>query len=617
VRLPFSPNASAERLANGGGVVWPVGSSGELEQLVALARVFGTEPQEVESQVVVSEVQPFREELVIGLNEATARSTTLYAHLTGRSARLVQDVAQVLSFPNAAVVLAFRADLTPEFFDVISQYCTTHRTLGIVVAESEEALQSQVLLRSAARHFSSFAVASSEQPRYIDILPTLPFSQQETAARSFYGASANRDTIIAALKSAPRLLRVVTASDGVDADLGSGLILCHIHARLRPPTSRSPSCIENALCHRLMKSITQIRTDSRLIDPEMIRSQILIWQTCQGVLTGSHVLDSEWGIGWDLIASPTIGAVIATCDFVLSTPVLTETLVMDIAHGVSIGESLAMYSRSSGNLAHRLFLFGDPSIALPSNDISIPHLISMKVSATAPQPASVVGTPVSDDLEFMTKAVLDALPAVKRLNATQAAFYEALGVALQSIATNNLFRTTAHKSLLVRYLCERKWARSMDDWWRFVDNLDLAPQPSICANCTAPADTYHVSLAGLASDRRQTICRRCGPIEDAPARSNIRFRIATARQFCISGDLPSGDWVASFLLFCDVAAETQILPWPKSKCGMPVSLFQYEGPLPRGPVRAGFCMIHDSWHLLTLPFLESTRFSSEEWQTGG
>lgn len=584
-------------LAHNGAPVWPVGCPEDAAALADLAAVFGSSVEEVDATPASG---PEEGPLIIGLTKRVSVAGRLYAHLTSRTYRTIASITDLPTINDVRVLICLFDDLTPDLFDVLERYADHHCHIGIISAATPRELLVQVRLRAAARHLSrEYRPRHDGRARWIDLLPAISLGDHRAGDRWVLGSHASRSGILASLAHGADILRVVTHSDGIDADLGAGLALCDLRQHVDVTDAISaPRCAVTGICHRAEPPRVVAECD-HLVSPDIIRCGIAIWQVCLGVLDGTTGVDAAWGIGRKLITSPTIGAVITTSDFVMTGPLLTEGVISQIAKGMPIGQALDEHHRSTTALSHRLFIFGDPDVALPEEAPGTGQtVVALQPAPPRTEPDRRFPAINGSDIAFFTRALVGSkLENAKKIVAMVGDRFD--DYPWSSPRSDEM---TTLRRLIADYIAERNWVRLIDDWWGRASDVSLDDEAVYCCTCGQRTTSFISSFAGQAADRRLSVCRRCAPIEDAPAHRRLTFRIASPDRFEIAGDLPVDDWEGRFVMFTDIKAETLTLPWPRETTGRPASSYRFSGPWPPGPLRVGACFVSDSWQISTVPF---------------
>jgi hypothetical protein len=522
----------------------------------------------------------------------------LYAAKTGRDYLFLASLENFHRFAEIEIVLALFSDLTPDLFDAIHEKTITRKAPGILCASSSEQLSKKIkwkldCIRRSNRPRGSFI----DEPLSItDILPLSRFKIFQKNYRTILGSDASLLEVERALTSGADLLRIVTTSDGIDADLGAGKVLCPFDRRFHQP-SRSihlPLCIETGFCHRIETSLKGLSETPRIFFACDVRAGILIWDTCSGVMSFSRTIDDHWGMGRRFIDSLGIGALVTTIDCAVVSPANSEKLVRSLIDGRTLADGVTEYARSASEdpLTHRMFIFGDPD-----TKIDIPQPIRDRIPRILPSPS--IAKCLEDDIEGVDSELQLMLSIVEngpaRLQKLRKRIRRDLKKYPLSKKSTELLRMN-----LIEYMAARQWARWADDWTRLSAGCVRSENATVCPLCDSQGHTLIYDFA-TGSRRKSTVCPRCGPIEDAPLSSDLRFLVQKDR--CeLLGSRPTNDWLAYLVIFSGRSSETLLVKWPANREGKPVDKFCPPIKWPRGPLRVAFHMIAESWFILSHPY---------------
>jgi hypothetical protein len=594
--------------------VWPVVRQRDTAALEVMAALFGGALELVGG----TRADPVDSIEQVGFMESTAYPhAVLYAHLTGRAPVFLPSIEAVRSTPSLKVLVGQLATLSIELVDALSDCAQQGRVIGLICAADLDALWLQVLLRSAALYFSR--ISQSEPVRrngWIDMLPFVQVMEYRSHAYSVLGGTAGGTAIREALSMGVPLLRILTTSDGVDAYLGlHHLVLCPRGNNETGSNSFSPRCVLTKHCHRLDRSVDSAFASGQLVHPLEIRARVLIWQTCLGVLLRSPLVDLGWSLGRILNMSPHVGALITTVEYCLLNTSSTLMLATAIANGRLLGDALAEYSslRSRDAFSPRLFLFGDPDlqgtrVSLPPEESAL-QIIPRRLSITSAFMRGEAPNVMANDAFAVIKH-----RAIPRLLAERD---RVLVVAARSPSRDDSRGRIAMREFhdaLAAYLIARRWARWIDDWLVYSESVERVSPSGRCPHCDGSLEAYRVGLSiPSAQDRRLAICSQCGPVEDVPFDSRLRFLVEPLGGYKIKGLPSDSSGTAYVAAFSDLEATTfaNTIEW---SCGSdsvqgeyPLSVWREPGPL-----RLALYLFDRSWHMLTVPLRRYLSAASDE-----
>lgn len=596
--------------------VWPVQTTAELAALKSLCHVLGSS-LEVASAIFTPH-QIAHAEVVVGVGERVSNETALYAFLTSRVPRVVCGIEELHDDPLPSVVVAEPQDVNLELFDALYGRMDGDRATGIVCEGAGVALRQQVLLRAAAAAFQAEPAV-----RRIDYNGFYPLAEERDSGITQLGKLSPRDVVRDCIKSGAGVLAIDTHSDGVDAFLGTDLMVCNVPS---PPVDVAPqhslSCTNQGECHRLECSVEEALARNALLRPAEFRCCILVWNTCYSWIVDTDVLDRRWGILSALLRSSTIGAIVAVPGiyFNVESHDHRNQLSDALASGLNVGTAVAQANHAPRMKHFRQYytLFGDPRTRLvsisdsisPLNDVA--HLVTRSGSqnpvgehdnvSSERAPMASRTTSQSGGLSFLACLIRQQLA---RLNVRE----KTAGSAWDEKYTNRTLkafnefcqftestRNRNESPAIVAAKLRREWVsflvtygHPISNWQEFARLDELYVEPRICPNCSKPARAYVTQLIiPETEDRRVTICQRCRLIEDAPVSSNLELLVSASNRFHLQGTLPVRNWDAKVRVWAQVPQNGETFDWPRDGDGLPSRDFD----LPQALSVTGVCSIH-------------------------
>jgi hypothetical protein len=577
-------DTSAENIflrSSGGRPVWPVSTTDEWQALTQLARTFGAKIREVRGS---SGVIKAGSEEVVALGPETEEAARLYAHLTTRRFRVATSLADFKNRAMTAIVVTTPSELNNELLERLYTNVSNRSVPGIVCAATAQDLRRQVLIRAAA----AWLCGPIETLR-TDLYPLVPLSRFVVTGQELLGGEATPSEIRAALAGCAGVLTIHTHADGIDAFLGKNLTLCPIEtSQIRRSQILKPLCQVTGFCHRRELSVEEALSSGTLCTPNSIAARIFVWNSCLGLLPPDGVINPDWSLGQRMLDSPNLGAVVTTWEMIISRPWHTEGLSRDLLKGMRVGNALARFNRSRAAKQfgqHRMCLLGDPRVRLPislqSNDAGL-NRVEVKHQTTFHRPAHE-GEPSTEDgaltllKQCLTTAITQdlLLPAWEALKAIQA--YERAG------RDQERLEGAAMRQAIIKFVFQR--GKLSDGWVPHVSRFRKARQPSSCFLCGRLTNTIIARLPFPAvSDRRISICPRCGIVDDSPSNTHITFSLLD-NTVELKGRLPEDHWNAGLLLASSRQADNIGWEWPVDPDGTPARSFRIPAEWPRGPLR--------------------------------
>lgn len=601
--LPIMQSLETDFLADGGGKpIWPVRNTSEESELQSLACVFGSTIERSGASSIGSAV-PLNDEVVIAYGEGAKEPARLYAHLTGRQYAEAKSFEALKQHRRPAVLVAVLENVTSALLRYLYEPPIIGMATGIVTARSPEALRRQVLLRAA----TSFLRGPVPSPGRINLFPSLALEFIQSDGHHIIGRNAPPAVIRGALNAVTGLLSIRTHSDGVDAFLGGGLLMCPFPVAFEEPKNDlKPRCKVTNFCHRTKLPLAEALQSDLLVSPSSLSARVFLWNVCWGILPVSgnlaKVINRAWGVMPRLIESSRIGAILTTWQLTISDLDSTQKLEQWICDGRPLGMSLADYlnSATARRTGHRLCLFGDPRVTLPkpAEDFSSAERKPITIFGPPPSRRSVQSKELGQ-LAFLrswlTEAVPSSLGAVQQscrtcLESVQACEHAAwLGLDINCVRPSE---TAKMREVILEHLSEHGIFIS-HNWLRLAARIRLLSPSPACFACGSHSNSYAIRLrVPLVSERRITICSYCGVIEDAPIASSLRFSLREGRYPQIEGPLPNSNWAAKLVFGSTLQEDHQAWDWPADPQGKPVKEFIPPEPRPSGPLRVVFVFMH-------------------------
>lgn len=508
---------------------------------------------------------------VLSLDSDVDSTAELYAALTGRTHRRVRAISDSCFRANSVLVTNSRA-LSARLFDQLEELQRAGIAVGVIAARRSGALRTSVTLRAVATWLAIRGQFGISPYRWIDIAPLVDVGLIHGDGRLLLGASASSEMIVAGLGAGAAVLRIASHGDGVDVFLGSAGCLCAVKAiQTKLMGERVPMCVVKGHCHRQHTPLNEATLSQATISVSSLFARVLILDSCAGVPSRSHPIDSRWHLLEQIASHPGVGAVIGTPDLAFGSAVDLDPLVQDIASGVQLGDALQIFSRSEAarHLGRRLFLFGDPC-----------YSAARSCNTLAPTLRPLCETP-----SFQSKAFQSDVARLRDLT--------------------SCFASASSTELIARAIAQRGWARWLESLSRTATSRRWADGRSVCVRCGGL--NRHLRAQGeLIGDRCVVSCSGCGVRDDRPwERSQAPAALQSLNDgtFLLSGIQPFGTWSAILAIWAYDKDDMIVVPWPSSREKRPQSKFRPNIAIPPGPRRAGFIMVDDtSWEMLTTPF---------------
>lgn len=522
---------------------------------------------------------------VVALGWRAAKVARMYAHLTGRSWSVSTTRGAAYLALAHAQVLVSRGALTSDFLDHIARI-GRRGTPGILMAADECSLVGQALSRSAA----SVMDAADQSRSIVEIHPLLR-PEDETPGSA---ALPHKRTLARiGLGGGASVLSLYTHSDGLDADLGHGLVLCPkddewLAAAAAHP--RRPGCCSTGWCYRRNRSLEDDRIDEDLIHPASIRARAVILDACIGVLPDDSIIPYELGLGARLLSSSTIGGLITSWRPAITAPSQTEMMVQLLLSGETLGRAVASHNLAAEEekTGHFLVLFGDPKLRVVKAKATLPTqsrrarlALTIRRSAEQPKPAAVPVWPMRSMLEALSTTAGPVPDEIDVAGEARSAL-----AALDSAADREVDDDAGETGRRARHLVVKVLShvsRLSEFWLPAADRAHLVMQPKTCDGCSNSVLHYRVDGGIHETDARElAICPRCAFVSDAPLGSNARlFLHRGAVELALDVDGPAS---AVLTQWCRPPHTTRRWKWPSLSDERLERFFHLPATLPAVPV---------------------------------
>jgi len=186
----------------------------------------------------------------------------------------------------------------------------------------------------------------------------------------FLGRLSTLDQVATALAQSWKLIALHSHGDGLDSPLGNQAILCSkkkaLHPNRRGMNGCAP-CQELGRCHRLNgMPMNEALRDSRLVDPRILRADIVLYDTCFAANGGKghrHGLP----IFAQLASSRTVGAVVAAEGVTFHTRMLNARVRSHFMRGGRLSDAMDALRSSDAvkRFGTRFLVAGDTSVLCP------------------------------------------------------------------------------------------------------------------------------------------------------------------------------------------------------------------------------------------------------------
>lgn len=532
-------------------------------------------------------------EEVVGLGQLADSSSQLYAHLTQRRLKLIEDISLLTEIPSVLITTADK--LNAGLMNALYSSNDRKDAPGIICGISSKDLFKQCIIRAAATFLNNFVISGNS----IELYPTSSLSEKQVLGRTIFGGQADSSRVRKALRRGAELITVLSHGDGVDALLHPKLVLCSMRDPIKTSNpKKSPYCLETGFCFRHNKNVADVINTNRLLSPKEIRARILNLCVCHGVLCPDGEIDPQWGYLHQFLESNTLGALVTSWSVISASPKMLKPFFDSIYGGKTVGYSTAQLNNSAlakeSNV--RFCLFGDPSIKIQNKSTEV---VLPKTSIRSTSKNKEIQTDF-DEITFLrlylTNALLKcsgqlSILAQTALNLVN--FYESAAIQGYKVEGDDNSVGSRMRLSILEFLYARGTVIS-HDWINLIKSKKSAPGNS-CFNCGMQTETTicEFRLSQIVP-RRLQICPRCSIIEDVPVTSNLTLSIKNKGMIFLKGKLPSVDWTAGLRLGCQNDAESHGYRWTNGRNNTPSRQFKTLTRWPRGPLKVAFIILQKS-----------------------
>jgi len=510
------------------------------------------------------------------------RAAVAYGLLTGRRPIIVpdDDLIARMDEHRPSVIITALDELSLPLLDKITDPDLPWPTPGLITAPAEHVMKRAMAVALALRLPVSSAIT--------DVRLVPGGSGDEAPDAWTFDAKSPAEERRQSLSLGADLLSIITHSDGLDADLGTNLILCG--AQAAPPLAdlaRAPRCVVTGRCHRqsiaaaddrrglypapeTLPTVARAMASGDLLFPDEIAARVLVFHVCWGLLPPSPALDNMWGVIPGILASAAVGSIVTTWQAEVTAPAHVMQLVDSLASGASLGEAVRSHNANPGARArgNRLCLLGDPLTRIVRPRAAPPSESRPRSRRTTERPDFV-----SAYLELATAKLAGPL---HDLGLETKAVYDRY-LAAKDEATGDRARRA-----VIEFVCRRGPLISQD-WLAIGRVLPAAAGAFLCPVCMAPARMVQAQVSGVPRCRRTIVnCPRCSIARDVPTDFPLEaVRIGTGAM-ALFGSLPAAHWDAAILLDPILHSERRHSWWPRRTDGKPNEIFELPGDWPPG-----------------------------------
>jgi hypothetical protein len=567
------PNKGSFLITDSGDPVWPVQSEEELKALEMTAQLFDSEIQFITGKTGRS--NPLNQ-LVISIGENLKEEGSLYAHLTKREFKQLNNVEDIYKSPLPHVLIIKYNDLNDRLLNYL--YNSNHAYApGLLISYYPNTIRTLLLTKSA-----SLQLCGNSEPYRVDINAISAFTSYYKENYEVHGSKAEPAVIREILTKKKTLLNIITHSDGIDAYFGK-LTLCPLFKIYDSNIDLPPNCLCTDICHRQKLSIDEAIEKNLLISTENISAQLLNWMTCRGLRINPSMINPLWGLAPQLIHNPSIGAMVSPWKIVFTHIQHAAQLAEEIEKGKSIGEAVATFHRSKAGLERGLTMciLGDPEIRFKKT-IDRPNYSTI--------PKKELTYNETQEISFL-RNFLKAL--IQKYNV------EVRALAQAALCTLENYEWTVCQGLISKEGLLKELQKEIIDilitsgaeaivlYVDLLNELSVVNDKIKCFSCHQfEAEEYLGKFMLPSIDQRKiTICPNCGIIQERSSNSSpLQFSIKENKVIELNGELPKENWRGKLFLHYKLKDQSQSVDWPEDNMGLPERMLATSFHWPQGPV---------------------------------
>ncbi len=519
-------------VSSDGEPVWPIRSPSDEELLRDLADVFGCSLQARDASP--GETFP-SDEIVLGLGEELRGATRLYAHLTRRRPRVIDSIRELDAVEDAHVLLCGWDQVTFSLLARVYEYGRNRQPIGLVVADGEDSMRRQVLMRSAA------ACMHGPMPSPA-ILISDAFNVEELSAPglSLVGRHASMETLSEALTAGAGTVGMAIHGDGLDSCLGGAKVLCAVKGRSSLDAPSRPDCVAAGYCHRLNTDLESALADERILGSQELRCRIGVTLSCFGISATESLVAAQWSLLRTRLEDGSVGAIVTPWGLAIPSKDLLFQLTEELVAGQTVGESLARTYEYLGTFSDitRVCLFGDPRVRLPRAEDSLSVIEVLRDALEAPVDESApdaTAVEVADTRSARATILAECVRLVAsdaRPDTEDSRLADEAATALAPLLAEDP-ECWAAASIERASVAALRALACVGRVWKYFSRLGKRVEPVPCSThcraCALPLRATHrkLDIPG-AVDRLELWCDRCGVVlnteHDSPfARSTFTF----------------------------------------------------------------------------------------------
>lgn len=573
---------------------WPIQSPEELEEIRRVASQMGVEMIEATStEACGCQVEPRR--LVVGYKLDDPGPAELYAHFTGRQCVLLDDLSALRVLDGIDVLVSLSGDFTLEVIEAL--YDERPSSPGVLFAGTIRALYRVIKKQAvAARSLSSLNTRM--------LVGSALDSPGVLGALDFSCVSERHDQhswqhITEVLAYGYDILSIIAHSDGVDARLPQGVLLCSYSNSAARPGDYVPLCKEIGRCTRYpdLPPVDEALAVRALLPTTKICAKLLLLAMCGGIRVEDGTLDSRYNLATSIIENATFGAIVASWQSMDSSLDWIAYLVSALEKGECLGNVVSRLNISRDGVLTRygLCIVGDPLLCFQYSSPT-PRVEAIKPSETKLLTEATFAGGKEEEVAYLTAVVQTGME--QNLYCDEDAALTLLDMLADLNSNGGVARTQQSTAFTKTALDFFGSFCVLEESWVGLNHQNhFLSRDFRCQVCDGHAQLLQTRFDEFPEMARYTVsCPRCSVVVDSPVNYFPMFeRTSIGTPLLRLRGIPEGatarvDIISRHFPFsCSYN-------WPTDLAGRMSEGFEFPPPtgMPKGPL---LCRVLIAWNL--------------------
>ena len=389
------------------------------------------------------------------------------------------------------------------------------------------------------------------------------------------------DGLLLAADSAPAVIRQALSrdnalttigghSDEIDVQVAGAASMCGLRGwKPGAPGQVVPRCVQRSWCHRRRVPLSAALRAPEIIEPDAIRSRVLLLDICFGMPLVDRLYHRSFSILNAILTTSQFGAMVTNCGVAFLDMDNTERVGDELRHKRGIGRGLVLHVSAARARGDRLILIGDPALVLNTRA----RLIR---ASRRTDPAPIAGQ-LLFSLQHPTRSLLAA------------AFKEGTRKG-----------TVSHPAAAIDAFLDWMDGRgNIDQTWASRGGLSRPSVGPSCAGCGARTRLFASPPRVLVHRRHLVICPVCGIVADRRRTETVLLSHGPTSVYALTSAFRQSVSAAA-LRFEKAGRQTLDEPyvfaavrWPVAKKGVPQRSISAPATAPPGINRITGIFLHD------------------------